>query len=236
MRALGTMPVIILAGGLGTRLRSVVRDRSKVLAPMGKKTNLDLIMDNLLRVGFRELILAVGYMHETVRAHIKGRTFPKGVRITFSSEREPLGTGGAIKKAFTKAKGDTVLVLNGDTFCDIPFADFVKFHHKKRGTLSIVLVPRKDLVSGGVEIDRDEAVIRFSENSKEPHRYMSAGAYLMNRSVLKNLPKVKRFSIEHDFFPQAAAQGDMYGYRMKKEAFDIGTPERYTRAQQILAK
>src|SRR3989344_5233916 len=147
--------VVILAGGLGTRLRPVISDRPKVLAPLGDKVLLDYIIGNLLQWGFRDILLCVGHMKEKVREHIQEQSFPKDAIIKFSEEENPLGTGGAIKKALGDFLGETALVLNGDTLFFIDYNRLVEQHVKHNAYISICLRQINDASRfGTVLIDR----------------------------------------------------------------------------------
>lgn len=221
------MQVLILAGGLGTRLRSVVSDRPKPMAEVNGKPFLEYLIRNLVNKGYKEFIIAVGYKKEKIIEYFNdGSDF--GCNIKYSIEEEPLGTGGAIANAKRLINGD-ILVLNGDTFFDIDFKALEKLHKEKQSKYTLAL-RKVDNVSryGAVEFDEDDKIIGFSpkgENSESS--YINGGIYIVKKEIIDNLEENKFISLENDIIPNIVNKGNMYGYKSNDYFIDIGIPEDY---------
>lgn len=219
--------VIILCGGLGKRLRSVVSDRPKVLAEIGEKTFLDVVIENLQSQGLKNIILSVGYLKEQIKAHFYNKS---SIDIRFSEEDEPLGTGGALKKAGPLIRSDPFIVMNGDSICGINFRDFFKFHMDKKALLSMVLV-RSDSTRdfGTVIMNGSNRITGFKEKvSNSSESLVNAGIYLMRKDIFSYMPGRNCFSLEYDVFPNVV---NGYGYLTEGKLIDIGTPERYEKVR-----
>ncbi len=227
------LDALILCGGLGTRLREVVTDRPKGLADVRGRPFLDLLIDRLARHGLRRFVLCTGYRGEQIAARYARRT---DAEFVVSLEEQPLGTAGALRLAATHLRSDPLLVLNGDSFCEVDYEALRAFHEDKRATLSIVVVPpgeRDD--AGNVALADDGAITSFSEKSGRGERTsINAGIYLMHRSLVDALPAHTSLSLERDVFPEAVRRGGCYGFRVPGPVVDIGTPERYLAAQDLL--
>ncbi len=220
--------IVILAGGLGKRLRPAVSDRPKVLAEVAGKPFLDMLIDNLLGTGFRRIILSVGYLKD----HIKNRYAERGV--FFVEEESPLGTGGGLKNAERLLKSDQIFVMNGDSWVTggLDFDALHKFHSDRNALVTLLLAkPRKEKDYGAVFLGDDGKISRFSEKSETGDvHFMNAGVYCMNRKAFAIMPEGP-FSLENDFFPKLVG-GAMYGFPVEGELVDIGTPERYNSARK----
>ena len=223
---------VILCGGLGTRFRSVMKDKPKSLAPIGGEACLDILAKKLFSFGVRRIILATGYLGEQVEGHVKRTSLYKKGTVLFSKEEKPLGTGGALKKALSLVKSEHFLVANGDTLFRFSLGAFARFHKKNNAKLSIAISPRTYDDNGGVSIDRDGRIIGFRERaSLREMPFMSEGIYLFERdAVAKHLPSQKTFSLEYDFFPGFIQRNAVFGFRSQGQSFDIGTSERYSKA------
>ncbi|MDP3948320.1 MAG: nucleotidyltransferase family protein [bacterium] len=222
--SIASSDAFILCGGKGTRLRSVVSEQPKVLAEIGGRPFLDILLEDLFLSGFRKIHLGVGYMKEYIIDRYR-----HDPRIIFSEEEGPLGTGGAIKRATPLFSGEHVLVMNGDSFCAVDYGRFYDFHLKNNAFLSIVLAKESDRAdAGNVAIDGTGRITSFREKSpaENGERFINAGIYLMRRDVFKHMPAKNVFSIEHDFFPNVLEK-PCYGFVVDGEVMDIGTPERY---------
>ncbi|MCR4275196.1 MAG: sugar phosphate nucleotidyltransferase [Candidatus Wolfebacteria bacterium] len=221
--------VVILCGGKGERLKSVINDRPKVLAPMGdNKAFLDIIIDNLLSKGFKRIILSVGYLKDQIINRYENY---ENAEILFSEESAPLGTGGAIKNTEFLISGDHFMVMNGDSFFDIDFFDFFDMHLKNDSLLSIALTEVDDVSDyGSVELDNNNKISRFKgKNQKKEKGLVNAGIYLVKKDIFKNMPKADSFSLEHDLIPKVL-ELNCYGFKGSGRFIDIGTPERYEKA------
>src|SRR3989344_5106594 len=156
-------PIIVLCGGLGTRLRSTLPDKPKVLAPIGEKTLFDFIIAMLTKAGFEKIILSVGYLKE----HIKEHALKNQYLVIFSEEEEPLGTGGAVKAALPFVGTKQFFVMNGDTVFNPNFEKLYVFHEEKDGIMSMALTTRY-VGSGGNIVSLLKAVGSFAGRKKPP--------------------------------------------------------------------
>jgi histidinol-phosphate phosphatase family protein len=223
--------VLILCGGLGTRLSSVVKDVPKGMAPIAGKPFLEYQMEFLRKQGFGEFTLLTGHLSGSIEKHFgDGRKF--GVQIDYSVEHSPLGTGGAIRQAMVASSAEKFLVLNGDCLFA---ADFKRFLKHARSPISLAVKYTKDLARyGSLTFDEKYQVTRFQEKSDiAAEGYINAGAYLFDRSALALLPEGK-FSIETDVFVPLSTSGKLCAIPCGGRFVDIGTPESFAWAQNHL--
>ena len=227
--------VLILCGGLGKRLRSKVQDAQKVMAKVSERPFLDILLDYLAQQGFKRIILCTGYKADTVEQYYHHKK--TNLLIEFSKENEPLGTGGAIKNAAPLVHSDRFFILNGDCFCALDYARLLSFHKEKKAIASLVLCrvqERKDF--GSVMLGESDAIIDFLEKISESSTpYISAGIYCFNKNIFNLMPEKNQFSIEKEFFPLLVGKG-FFGFKAGQEFIDIGTPERYERAESFIKK
>jgi len=226
----------VLAGGLGTRLRSVVSDRPKPMADVLGNPFLEIITGLLAAKGVEKFVMLVGYKGHSIEEHFINLKFSH-LNIIFSSEREPLGTGGAVKNAERFATDPTLLV-NGDTYLDVSLNELYEFHTAKKADVTLSLF-RVDDVSryGSVSITQDGVVTDFyekDENSRNPG-LINAGVSLLSRSFISSLPDKISFSMETKVFPGLVNTGRMFGLEQKGPFFDIGTPESYREFQEFVS-
>ena len=225
-----TLPFVamILAGGLGTRLRQVVSDRPKPLAFVGDVPFLEILVSSLARKGVRDFVLLTGYMGEMIEEHFRNRRLD-GIRLHFVQEDEPLGTGGAVRNAARFATDPTLLV-NGDTFFDADLKRLYEYHYEKGGEVTLSLIRVDDVTRyGAVVIDEDGRITGFREKQEENTGpgYINAGLSLLSGEFIRGLPDLGSFSMERDVFPSTALSGSMFGLAQEGAFFDIGTPESY---------
>jgi NDP-sugar pyrophosphorylase family protein len=223
--------IIILCGGLGKRLRPVFGG-PKVLAIIGEKTFLDILIDNLLMHGFKNIILSVGYLKEQIKNYFNyDYNKSHDCLITFSEEEEPLGTGGALKKAKTRIISNPFMVINGDSICKVNFRSFIEFHIEKKALLSMVLVhSNKTQDYGSVSLDDLQKITDFNEKiAGKSDNLINAGIYLIKKDIFSYMPEQKKFSLEYELFPKII-KNRCYGFLTESELIDIGTPERYEKA------
>jgi len=231
---LATTPVVILAGGLGTRLRSVVADRPKALAPVGAEPFLEIQIKLLARQGARRFVLCVGHLSQQLIDHFgDGRKL--GVAIEYSIERDTLlGTAGALKLAQRFFAPDA-LVLNGDTYLALDFNGVLEHHARRRAAAgavaTLVVAPVSDAQRfGTVLLDAaTERLVAFREKqaaaAAEPG-WVSAGVYVLHHSVLQGVPDGVPCSLEREVFPQLLAGGKTLAALVSQDTFyDIGTPD-----------
>ncbi len=228
-----SIDVVILCGGLGKRLRSVVGNSQKVMAQVGDKPFLDLILAYLKKQGFRRIILCTGFQGDLVKKYYMQNS--QGLDIIFSPEKKPLGTGGAIKNAVKKIKSKLFIAMNGDSFCPLNMKTFIQFHQKHHALATIAVFKlKKNVDSGSITMDRQKNIVRFDEKKATAgEQFVNAGMYCFDHAIFKYLPNNKEFSMEYDGFP-ALVGNSFYGFPTKEEFLDIGTPERYDKAQKLL--
>ncbi len=219
------MQLLILCGGLGTRLKPITEKIPKPMVEINGKPFLEYLINYYRKQNINEFILSVGYLKEQIIAYF-GNGEKWGVNIKYCEENEPLGTGGAIYKAHNLLK-ENFIVVNGDTFMEINLEDIIKFHEEKYALCTVALkrVKRKQN-SGYIEINDQNEIISFkSIESSIEQGYINAGLYIINKKLLKKMPNEK-FSIENDFFNKIQKQ--IYGYEVKEGYFiDIGTFDTY---------
>ena len=226
--------VVVLCGGLGTRLNSVVDDRPKSMAEINDRPFLDILVDYVARYGFTRFILCTGFKGDLIRRHYE--TKRSGLVFLISEEKIPLGTAGAIKNAESFIESDTFIVLNGDSLCEIDIKDFLSFHIRKRALISIVLTTIKNSMDFGVvRLDRHQKIIGFSEKvMMHGDGLVNTGIYFFDRKILKEIPSGGKRSLEYDIFPKILNKG-VYGYVTEKKFVDIGTPERLEMAKNYFS-
>ncbi len=226
------MECVVLAGGMGTRLRSVVADLPKCLAPVAGRPFLDWLLDDLEGAGAGHIILSLGYLHEAVEKHLAEH--PRNARISCVVEDTPLGTGGGVKLALEQATEDDVFILNGDTFFGVDYAGMSRFHRSHDAVATLALKTMRDFSRyGEVRCDGDWRITAFREKQPCAVGLINCGVYLLRRSALASLPE--KFSLEKEFFEPLAAEGSLTGYRSEGYFIDIGIPEDYARAQRDFA-
>jgi NDP-sugar pyrophosphorylase family protein len=226
---------VILAGGLGTRLRPAVADRPKVLAPVAGRPFLARLLDQLAEAGVRSVILCTGYRGDAVSAEF-GWEY-RGVALKYSCESEPLGTGGALRLARPSMQSDPVLVLNGDSYCEADIAGVFAEHQRRRANVSVVVAEMEDTSRyGRVVFDASGVISQFAEKSADSGSgWINAGIYILSQQFLVELPDDKPLSLERDIFPAWIGRG-LYAARTSGRFIDIGTPESYRAADEFFAK
>jgi D-glycero-alpha-D-manno-heptose 1-phosphate guanylyltransferase len=227
---------IILAGGFGTRLQSVVSDLPKPMAPVGKQPFLNYQLRYLKHFGITKVILSVGHLYEKITSYYK-KNF-EGIDIDYSIEKTPLGTGGGIRLAMGKCITSNVLVLNGDSFFDIDINLFSEKHGGSGSDASLALrsvlnASRYGTVKLSESTSEPGRIIGFSEKSNlNQSGLINAGIYILKKEVyLNNSPAETPFSIEKDFFEKKLSELSISGFEFEGYFIDIGIPEDYTKAQ-----
>jgi D-glycero-alpha-D-manno-heptose 1-phosphate guanylyltransferase len=227
--------VAVLAGGFGTRLRSVISDRQKVLAEIGGRPFLTYLFDQLASFYINHVVLCTGYRGDQIKK-ILGNSY-KSLMITYSQESTPLGTAGALRNAYTHFASDHILVLNGDSFYETDIAAFWNWHTSKKAFCSVLLTEVDDTSRyGRVETDEQGVIVQFSEKGKNTGPgLINAGIYLMNKRLVSSIPTGKRVSLEQEMFPRWSGN-NLYGCRSEGRFIDIGTPEDYAKAEHFFTK
>jgi len=228
--------IAVLCGGLGTRLRSTIGERQKTMAEVDGRPFLDIQLEYFSAQGFRRVILLTGYQAEDIAARYAKGMF--GMEILCSHEREPLGTGGAIKNARALILSDPFVALNGDCFCELNYADLIEAHAARRAdmTLTVVRVDEaKDF--GSIFINPDGRIREFREKAHgvAASPFISAGIYCLNQEVFSWMPAAQKFMVEKDLFPTNVHRR-IYSFETTGKFLDIGTPDRFQQAQELVKK
>ncbi|RAJ82172.1 D-glycero-alpha-D-manno-heptose 1-phosphate guanylyltransferase [Chitinophaga dinghuensis] len=228
-----TTECIVLAGGLGTRLRSVVADKPKCMAPVGDQPFLYYLLHYLHQQGITHAILSLGYKSEQVIDWCNSQKLP--LRISFAIEPEPLGTGGGIVYALGKVEGNNVFIVNGDTYFDVNFMAFDTFHQAHHSQLSLALKPMVQFDRyGTVTLDDNALITAFQEKQFMEAGLINGGVYLTSASYLKGLQLPEKFSFEKEVLEPMAASQQLYGFISDTYFIDIGIPEDYQAAARYL--
>jgi len=224
------MDVIILAGGLGTRLRSVVSEVPKCMAPVCGKPFLAYLFDYLSHYHeIENVILSVGYLKEVIEDWVNQQKFL--FTILYSTEIEPLGTGGAIKQALEICKSDDVLILNGDTFFNVDLNKFYAAHKSAPAQLSIALKPMLHFERyGNVTIDSQHIITAFEEKKFCEKGHINGGVYLLSAKNTFMNDLSAKFSFETDVLQTQVKSQQIYGFEQDTYFIDIGIPEDYEKA------
>ena len=224
---------VILVGGLGTRLRSVVADRPKVLAEVNGKPFLAYLLEQVAAAGITHTVLCTGYRGEQVQTAF-GEQYA-GMQLSFSQETTLLGTGGALRLALPQLSTSTFLALNGDSFCEVNLADFWAWHLAHQARASLILSHQADTSRyGRVSSSANGAIQSFDEkdNVSGPG-WINAGLYLLSSELLEALPPNEVISLERQVFPKWIGQG-LFGFPNQGRFVDIGTPESYAQAAALV--
>ncbi len=226
------MKAIILAGGLGTRLSSVVSDLPKPMAPIGGRPFLAILLDELIAAGFTATTLAVGHRHEAIRDYF-GNDY-RSLRLGYSVETAPLGTGGAIRLALEKIAVPQVFVINGDTYLGLDYKAMLAAHLKKNSTLTMAVRKVPDVSRYGA-LDVDQNHIRgFFEKGHSGPGVINGGVYLLSRDLFEGYTLPHVFSFETDLLMPYVKEISPLAFTAVSTFIDIGVPEDYARAQKLL--
>lgn len=223
------MQAIILAGGLGTRLKSVVSDRPKPMALIQGRPFMEYVIRELRRQGIRRIIFAVGYKGSMVEEYFgDGARF--GIKAFYAYEETLLGTAGAIRNASGLMEGPETYVLNGDTFYGIPCRRLSDLRKEKNLDMALVLREVPDISRYGEAVLKDHMLTGFNEKAGEPRAgTINGGVYLLTEELIRQIPDGK-VSLENDMIPRWLAEGRRLGGFVNEGYFiDIGVPEDYYR-------
>jgi D-glycero-alpha-D-manno-heptose 1-phosphate guanylyltransferase len=230
--ALELTTTAILAGGVGSRLRTVVADRPKALACVGARPFLAYLLDQLVAAGARDVVLCTGYLGDPIRI-LFGESYGT-LCLRYSQESTPLGTAGALRLALPLFKSDPVLVMNGDSYCEANLGDFYLWHAAQHAKATLLLTQVSHTGRfGQVQVSHDGKVTAFQEKgSGQSPGWINAGIYLIQRDWLEGIPRQRAVSLEREVFPAWIGRG-LYGFQSESRFVDIGTPESYARAQSF---
>lgn len=237
MPTLSQIHTAILAGGMGTRLRSVVADRPKGLALIKGRPFLAWQLDQLASAGIRRVTLCTGYMADQIQSELGITHGP--IQLSYSQETTPLGTGGALRLAAPHLTSDPVLILNGDSYTHADFAAFVAFHRQHPHAASMLLTHVPDISRyGTVHTDAQNRVTKFAEKSAPTipptPGQINAGIYLLPPTLLTSIPQNRPISLERETFP-SLLPNHLFAFPTNSPFIDIGTPESYAAAESFLS-
>lgn len=232
MSDISQVTALVLAGGLGTRLRSRVPDHPKVLAQVRGRPFLAFLLDQLADAGIREVILCTGFRGEQIQDSV-GSSF-RGMSVSYSQESESLGTAGALRLALPRIKSPDVLAMNGDSYSEVVLNEFWKWHSRKEAAGSILVTRTEDTRhSGRVDFREDGRVLNFDEKAHHDQPgWINAGIYFLQRSLLLSVPTTRAVSIEREMFPSWVTRG-LYAFPLGGRFLDVGTPETYAAAENF---
>lgn len=223
---------IILAGGLGTRLKSKLNDTPKSMAPIGQRPFLSVLLDYVAAQHIKKVVLALGHLNQPIVSYFGNKY--RNLTIAYAIETEPLGTGGAIANAMTLTSGDNVFVMNGDTYFPVNLKKMNAHHSYHKADITIALRKLKTFDRyGSVAIDENGRIQSFAEKGYHDKGLVNGGLYLINTSLLdKDLPAA--FSFEKDILEKQVDQNRIFGFISDAYFIDIGIPEDLKRAQHEL--
>ena len=225
------MEAIILAGGKGTRLHSIISSVPKPMAPINGRPFLELIMQQLSDYSFERIILSTGHLGDVIQAHF-GPKF-KNIDIIYINEPAPLGTGGAVKEAMQACQEDHVYIINGDSFQLVDFNEVEAYWQCNKNPIMIAAAVADTSRYGALLIDKKQ-VIGFSEKGKTGSGYINSGYYVFNKTQIHLFPNQAVFSLEQDFLEKDIHLQHYDFFESKSSFIDIGIPEDYIKAQYYL--
>lgn len=224
---------VVLAGGLGVRLREAVPDLPKPMAPVAGRPFLAWLLERLERQGVRHAVLAVGYRAEAIERHF-GRAFG-ALRLSYAHEREPLGTGGALRQALRLIGAFPALALNGDSLVDLDLVAMRATHEAAGVPLTMALAQVEDAGRYGRVVVRDGRVVAFEAKGRAGPGAINAGVYMVEAGLLDDPALGERFSFEKDFLEPRVAALPIAAHLAGGGFIDIGVPADYRRAQTLFA-
>lgn len=225
---------IILAGGLGTRLKSVVGDLPKTLAPVSGKPFLGYLLDYAKKQGIEKFIFALGYKSDLIEAFVK--KYLPGNSYMFSLEQEPLGTGGAVYKACKEISGTDAMVLNADTYFSVSFLNLSIIHELQKASCTLALKPMKSFDRYGAVDLEHQVITGFSEKKYHASGLINGGVYALSAASFLQQSFPPAFSFEKDFLEKVYKGGKIMGMVSDAYFIDIGIPEDYERVQRQVSE
>ncbi|MCU0842731.1 MAG: nucleotidyltransferase family protein [Thiobacillaceae bacterium] len=227
------MQAIVLAGGLGTRLRAAVPDLPKPMAPVAGRPFLAWVLDRLGEAGCERAVLAVGYRHEPIRAYFGERY--RDMALQYSVEDTPLGTGGAIRLAAEQVYEYPVCVLNGDTYLELDYRAMLEAHERARTSMSVAVCHVDDVSRYGALELEDGVIHAFLEKGRAGPGVINAGTYLLGAEVIARIPAGQAFSFEQQLLVPRVGEIRPTAFLAEGRFIDIGIPEDYARAQRLFS-
>jgi D-glycero-alpha-D-manno-heptose 1-phosphate guanylyltransferase len=226
---------IILAGGLGTRLREAVPDLPKCMAPVAGKPFLSYVIDHLRMQGVERFIFSLGYRWGLIEEYLQKEYTT--LNYTSVIEVDPLGTGGAIRLAIQKFASGNIVIANGDTLFKVNFNEISKTHLANNAECTLALKPMQNFDRYGVvETDANGKIISFQEKKQYQNGLINGGVYIVNKEKFESRSLPEKFSFEKDYLEKFCDEGNFYGSIHDGYFIDIGIPEDYQRAQHELRR
>ncbi len=220
---------IILAGGMGTRLRSVIADVPKPMASVANKPFLTYLLLQLSKTQVKKVKLSVGYKNEVIRQYFGNRF--KHLELTYVVEKEPLWTGGGIRLAAEVCASDSVFVLNGDTYFDVDLKNMLNVHVTNQNGMTIALKEMVDVTRYGMVEQENKRIVGFSEKSIKPRTgLINGGIYCIDRNTFLAATQPEKFSMEVDYMAKRVDEIAIMGFESTGYFIDIGIPEDYKKA------
>lgn len=226
------MEAIVLVGGKGTRLRSVISDLPKPMAPVNNKPFLEYLLSELNKQGVKKLILAVGYKAEMIIEYFGNKY--KDMKIEYSIEKTPLGTGGAIKKALEKISNENAIIVNGDTFSKVNLKKMLENHLEKQADLSIATKTMKEFDRYGQVLSENDRIVGFKEKQYCEEGNINIGTYILRKKFFENIKTNETFSFENDIMEKYFDKMNFISYLSDSIFIDIGIPEDYARVDEYV--
>lgn len=224
--------IIILCGGQGTRLRSVLKETPKILAPIGERTFLDFLISIYLKKGIEKFIFSMGFMHERIIEHLEKNY----AHLTYQciKEEQPLGTGGAIVESLKCCNTDHVIIANGDSFAEFSIHELWEIHIASNNETTILVTSVEDGFRYGTVVLDSNRIISFKEKGVPGPAWINAGVYLIDKDRFLNKLHAKIFSFEHEYLMPYAADNTLHASLQTGYFIDIGIPEDLLKAQYEL--
>ena len=227
--------LIILAGGLGKRLKSITKDLvPKPMVEIKGKPFLEYVLNSVSKYGLSKIILSVGHKYEIIQDYF-GSSFGD-IPLYYSIEDAPLGTGGAIKKALEVVDSDYAFILNGDTYFDIDLNEILWQHIESTADMSIALKEMKNFDRYGCVELTNGKITGFKEKQFYFKGFINGGVYVVNRGIMRSFPTKTKFSFENDFLEKEVSAIFIHPYISKGYFIDIGIPEDFKRAMGHFSK
>jgi D-glycero-alpha-D-manno-heptose 1-phosphate guanylyltransferase len=225
---------LILVGGLGTRLKSVISDLPKPMADVSGRPFLAYLLDYCHEQNIKRVVLCAGYKHEAISAYF-GSSY-KNLELLYSIEDEPLGTGGALQKGLDLLQSPTVLFLNGDSICEVSIAEMGSFYANHKADIVLAVKRMTNFDRYGTVVYEQNRVIHFEEKKPLKEGFINVGVMLLNAELVKQLAPAPKFSFERDILENYTQTLNIFAFETQDYFIDIGIPEDYALAQTTLKK
>jgi len=228
------MQVVILAGGLGTRLRPITETIPKPMVLINGKPFLEYQLEMLKKNGFEDFILCTGYLGEKIEEYF-GNGQKMGMQIKYSKENEPLGTGGALKNAEKLLENEFVLIY-GDSFLPMDYKSLIAdFNESKKLAMPVVFKNSPKIVLNNMEVSKTGEVLHYDKKNEGRSNYVEAGVHILQKDVLNFVPENSAFSLEEELLPVLIKKGELNAHITDKRFYDIGTFDRLKIFTQVLS-